>query len=175
MVNDGVVVDANVISNYIQESIQESGDIFQLIEKILVSSYGLAISDKIEREWKNTTGNLYFDTWFAEQLKNGRIHYIEKPELNDAIRKRIHNIYGLPRRGHDIEYIKTANKTIKKYILTNDIDFYDPKKKQSSVVEKEKIKNQRCGDLCRYLRKELDIIVGLPRHCCNDLFGYNFS
>jgi len=56
-----------------------------------------------------------------------------------------------------------------KYILTNDIHFFEPKLKNASQNAKKRAKNQRKGNLCKFLKNDLGIIVGLPNHCKNDL------
>jgi hypothetical protein len=169
---DGVVIDANIMSNFYHELVKEYGPLFVLIQNIL-RYYGIAISTKIESEWKNTTGNQLFNIWFDDQLKLGLLGYVKNPKLDRASIKKIHNDYGLPRNEWDIEYIKTSNMTNIKYILTYDIHFFDPKKKKASKREKERVKNKRQGALCRYLKSELCIRVGLPEHCCEDLHMMN--
>lgn len=169
---DGVVVDANIMSEYYQESIKKQGKLFDLINYLLLHR-GIAISMIIEREWKNTTGNQVFNIWFDDQLKLGLIGYVNNPRLDQSHMKRIHNEFGLPRRGHDIEYIKTANMTSVKYIVTKDIDLFDPKKKRAAKKEKDHIKKSRNGMLCNYLRKKLTIRVGLPEHCYKDLVNHS--
>jgi hypothetical protein len=78
----------------------------------------------------------------------------------------------LPRgNSRDVEYIKCAINTDIKYILTEDIDFFDPKKKSAPVKEKIRIKNFRKGSFCRFLKDEFGITVGLPEHCIEDLKG----
>ena len=50
---DGVVVDANIISSYLQEYGEGTGDIYGLIEKIL-KNCGIAITELLEHEWEST-------------------------------------------------------------------------------------------------------------------------
>jgi predicted nucleic acid-binding protein len=167
---DGVVVDTNIISNYYQEYIEETGDIYGLIEKLL-KNCGIAITELLENEWHNTCGSQLFDVWFTDNVRDGYIQYV-KPYINRQILKKIHNDFGLPKEGRDKELIKAANVTTYKYILTKDIDLFDPKKKQASIKEKERIKKERKGRLRQFLRRKLDITVGLPEHCWFDLEGY---
>jgi rRNA-processing protein FCF1 len=165
---NGIVVDANIIGSYYQQKLIESGNIYNIIEEIL-GKYGLAISDLIEYEWKALTGNLVFNIWFEDQIKSEKIKYVENTQNHPHIQKEIFNRFGLDRRERDIEYIEAANNTVEKYILTEDNHFYDPKKKKASSIEKERIKKQRIGALCRFMNRELNITVGLPMHCCCDL------
>jgi hypothetical protein len=36
--------------------------------EFIIYFWGLAINDVVEREWRNTTGDEFFDIWFDEQL-----------------------------------------------------------------------------------------------------------
>ena len=167
---DGIVVDANIISNYCQEYIEEKGGIYDLIDKIL-KHCGIAITDLVEQEWRSTCGGQFFDEWFTVNLYADYIQYVD-PYIDRQILRKIHRDFGLPRRKYDKELIKAANVTTYKYILTYDIDLFDPKKKRASRKEKERIKKERNGALCQFLRKKLKIVVGLPEHCCWDLEEY---
>ena len=170
---DGIVVDADIISYYFREYIVETGDLYNLIEKIL-KNCGIAITDSVEREWRNTCGSQLFNEWFTDNMSKGlqrdgkHIQYVA-PSIDQQTLKKIHIDFGLPREGHDKDLIKAANVTTYKYILTNDIDLFDPKKKRAERKEKERIKKQRKGTLCTFLRKKLKITVGLPEHCWSDL------
>lgn len=164
---DGIVVDADIISCFCKECINESGDVYDLIENIL-ENCGIAITELLEQVWRNTCGSQLFEIWFYDNVHSLRIQHI-KPQLPRPIVRKIHNDFGLPRRGRDIELIRISNVTKFKYILTYDIDLFDPKKKKASKIEKEHVKNERKGALCQFLRKNLGIIVGLPEHCVCDL------
>jgi hypothetical protein len=167
---NGVVVDANIISYYCRGYIEETGDLCDLIEKIL-KNCGIAISDSVEREWRNTCGSQLFDVWFTDNLRDGHIQYIT-PYIDRQILKKIHNDFGLPKKGGDKDLLKAANVTTYRYILTKDIHLFDPKKKSAPRKEKERITKGRKGRLYQFLRKELKITVGLPEHCWSDLEEY---
>jgi len=173
MPQNGITVDANIINTFISNEIRGiNDDLSDTLNRIMVPC-GIVITGIIESEWKKTAddGN-FFLQWFAQMLLEEKIRYLrtDRRKLTTAEKKKLHNDYGLPRNGsHDIEYIKCAINTRRKYILTEDIDFYDPTKKQASPSEKFKAKNQRRGDLCRFLRSQLGITVGLHEHCCADL------
>jgi len=87
-------------------------------------------------------------------------------KLSSRHKNIIHKKYGMPRNdSRDIHFILCANHTIIKYILTNDIHFFDPKMANATSEVIEEIKNNRGGQLCRYLERELGILIGLPNHC----------
>jgi hypothetical protein len=158
------------MSYYIKEKKKEDGELYNLME-FIINCCGLAINDTVEREWRNTTGDEFFNIWFVEYLLAQRITYVtDSNKLTLHQKKKIHNEFGLPRgRSKDIDYIECTINTEIKYILTDDTDFFDPKKKNASAKEKTRVKNLRQGELCKFLRKEFGIIVGLPDHCCGDL------
>lgn len=163
---DGIVIDANIISEYYKEFIIDEGDLYDLINCIL-DNYGVVFTDLIHHEWISTCNNYVIKEWITDGLKLGKIRYIH-PQLDRAIIKKLHTKFGFPKKSHDIEYIKCANVTLTKYILTNDIDFFDPKLKNDTIKAKKDAKINRMGKLCRFLLKELKIRVGTPHHCVND-------
>lgn len=172
MPEDGIVVDANIINSYIQSVIVDNGDnkVIKLLSKIM-SKYGFLINDVIEHEWKeNLRSFQYFEEWFTQCIIEEKIGYVEYiNKLTTKQKKDIFIVYGLPTRGCDIEYIKCTLNTRMKYLLTEDIHFYDPKKRMANKTEKKKIKGRREGCFCKYLKKEMGLTVGSCDHCESDL------
>lgn len=169
MGQDGVVVDANIIKIFIIEEMKDCGDICELINNLL-GSYGLAVNKMVEHEWQSIIGSQFFNEWFTMNILSERIKYVnDSVKVTFAQKKKINITYGLPKNSRDIKYINCAINTKIRYILTEDIDFFDPKKKQASAEEKRRIKNQRQGKFCKFLNSEFGITAGLPEHCCTDL------
>lgn len=167
-----MVIDANIISKYYKELIVDEGELYNLINCIF-NDFGIAVSDLILHEWNSTCKNDILSSWITDGIKLGKIKYVD-PSLDRNIIKKLHINYGLPKKNNgktsrDIEYIKCANVTSIKYILTYDIDFFDPRLKTAHERTKKNAKENRTGRLCRFLEKELNIIVGLPSHCISDL------
>ena len=161
----GVVIDANIINRF-QEDYVKEGKIFITVDTIL-HNVGLAICDIIEHEWRKHFSHQYMEEWLTDEIKKGRIRYV-KPNMNPDAIKKIRTRFGL-NNSRDLTYIKCANSTSTKYILTEDIDFYDPKKKRTNPTERKKVMNQRKGVLCKYLKHVHKITVGMLQHCCDDL------
>jgi len=166
---DGVVIDTNIMSKFNKEGFFNTpGELCKLIDDIL-NSYHIALSELLYYEWKATCNSQPFKYWLDNNMLSQKIESVN-PSIDENIMKKIHNVFGLPRKGKDKELIKIANVTLIKYILTEDIDLFDPKEKLSSAKRKEEIKSKRIGQLNKYLKKELNITVGLYSHCRNDLF-----
>ena len=92
--------------------------------------------------------------------KIGLIHELvnDIPELDQKIVNVIHRRYGLPRgkQGRDIWYIKCANVTTIRYILSEDMHLYDPKLKEIIKGEHRiKFMQDRKGALLKFLEKKL--------------------
>ncbi len=60
--------------------------------------------------------------------------------------------------------------TERRYIVTEDMDFFDPKHKKSAHETKERIKERNCA-VCAYLRKHMNIVVGKLLHAQAELLA----
>jgi len=165
--SDGVVVDTHLMTEFYQGLRGQNNYIYETINAICRGP-GLAASEKLFAEWRNTCGTYVFLQWIADQLKNGIIRKVENPYLPRAIIKKLINNFGLP-RGMDLEIVKCANSTQIKYIMSDDMHLYDPKSKNASTKEKERARDQRKGKLCCFLRNHLGITLGTCAHCRSDL------
>lgn len=165
---DGATVDTMVISKYFREYLRDRGDVLELVEGIL-RCVGVALTEKLEYEWKSTCRGQAFIEWLTDELKKGRIVLVDRKVLPSNIMKVIYQRFGFPRKGGDKEVLFCANGTQRRYILSEDIHFYDPKAKEASIQHKKRVKDFRQGALCRYLRRELGITVGALCHCKDDL------
>jgi len=170
MGNDGIVIDANILKGFIDLKYSDSAKadpiLLPLIPKIL-SEYRGAVSEMMKYEYKMKILHKMFNRWFEEQYVNGKFRDITiENTLDTSQRNRIFNKYGLDSNEKDIHYISCAYNTDRRYILTEDIHFFDPKMKQADQKAKNRVKDQRMGALCRYLKKEYSITVGTPEHCC---------
>ena len=77
MNNDGVVVDADVISHFIKAEIKNPTMLCHIINSIL-DTIGIAINDRIEGDWRAKTGNQFFNIWFEDNFKVNKIKYINE-------------------------------------------------------------------------------------------------
>lgn len=169
--SQGIVVDANIVAQFIhQHIIQSPGAAKRFIERAAVS-HGLAVDDtlRIEQEWFSTCGSPYLKEWFVSKLYEKAIRRVT-PTIADQHKKKLLNELGLPRKGYDLVCISTANATEIKYIVTEDMHFYDPKLKRADEKAKCRAREHRCGALCRYLRCSMGIRVGMLHHADNDLY-----
>ena len=169
--SDGVAVDAQIMSRFGQDMLASDQSLSGLLVERLVASHGLVIDygGKIEHEWFTQCTHPLFREWYIQNLKLGHIRVV-KGLIADEHKRALQTRLGFPKRGYDIVYVKVANDTQKKYIVTDDLDFFDPKHKKSSHDTRERIKKQRDCGVCAYLDKRMGIKVGTPAHASVDLF-----
>jgi len=164
---DGVVVDASVIARFYPELVEQEGPLYELIICLAIK-FGFATNGPILAEWQSVCNTPLLHDWITDELKNGRIRMVNST-LPESIRRKIRIDYGLPRNSRDIQHIRCANGTTMKYILSEDIDHYDPKLKGGNSRDIRRAREMRRGRLCVYLRKELGIRLGTTSHCHGDL------
>jgi predicted nucleic acid-binding protein len=175
MKTDGVVADTNIVIYFINDYMKGSND--TSLNKIFIqilNKCGFVVNDQIIFEYKNSIKTLGFQEWLGDQLLSKKIDYIkenDRTKLEKKDKKSIHDTFGLPRNSKDIHFIKCANHTQIKIIISKDIDLYDPKKKNAPPSERYEIMINRSGLLCRYLERNLDIKVGFPEYCHERLYS----
>jgi hypothetical protein len=123
---------------------------------------------KIQHEWFTQCPSPRFKEWFLQNMKMGRIRMV-KATISQEHKRHLVIALGFPRRGYDIAYVAVANATTRRYIVTEDIDFFDPTQKCANNETKERIKNERSGPVCTYLRNDMEIRVGTPQQAMTEL------
>ncbi|MGA8849378.1 MAG: hypothetical protein WB564_06110 [Dehalococcoidia bacterium] len=168
--SDGIVVDANVIPDFYRELCVNNGCVYRTVIW-LSEKCGIVASDKVLIEWENVCSAQVFIEWLADQLKAGGVRRIQCKKIDRRIVKRMRVDCGFPCKDRDLEYIQCAHATAsERYIVTEDIDFYDPRAKGGEASIKRWAREERCGQFCRFLLRRLGIKVGTISHCRED-FG----
>jgi hypothetical protein len=169
-VTDGVTVDANIMKNFTSDYLAEQDSPSRLLVEKVLQNQGLVIDvhGKIQQEWFSTCGNMFFKAWFVEQVKLGLIRQV-KPRIELHHKKHLTIKHGMP-KGYDLVYVGVSNVTATRYIVTEDIDFFDPCLKKANQATKGTAKEKRDGAVCKYLRTEMKIRVGVAAHALNELF-----
>jgi len=167
--SSGIVVDANVMSEFTQALIRDEATAARsLIDSIRVT-HGFAIDKKgqIEQQWRNTCGNQYFGEWLVQALKDGAVRMVDTTP-DAARRKKLHTEYGFPRAGYEFTYVAVAVSAPPHYIVTDDIDFWEPKYKTAPAATKTATKQGRKGAVYKYLTKKMGVRVGTIEQAISD-------
>jgi hypothetical protein len=169
---EGVVIDANVMCRFVEQEFNREGELLELIE-FLSDNFKLVLTDHIKQEWTDTCRPSQLNKWLQAKYKHDKITDIDKPtRIHQQHISKLKELGFLPAAQKDLKYINCANQTDQKYILSEDIDFYAPTKKQGK--NREKIISERSGPVCRHLEQKMGILVGDENHC-RDEFNRRFE
>ncbi len=160
-----IVVDANVVKDYFLEVVigsnhkltESSKEIFEQPNlQIFLDEGGI-----IEKEWKSTVEPEWFDSWFSDLLIKGKAITIPVGNYPDLIQKLTQ--LGFPINGKDKWYIRTAAEVSLKnsigIIITEDLDFYNPKMKNTGGDKRIKILKSANPPIKKFLKKKNIIVL----------------
>jgi len=166
----GIFIDAHLLGDISDAIASESGPLYDMICWIL-DNCGIAITPLIQTHWeeKISDNERHFWEWYyLEYHVNRRIHEIPLIRLDAQLMNKVKINCHLPNDIYVKGYIKGANSTkAPRYILAEDMDFYDPRYKQAESRTKNKIIASRSGKLCEFLERTLHIRVGSLDDCNN--------
>lgn len=151
------------------EIVREEGTLYELICWI-TNNCGIATSDLLETHWRNKfKDGDFFWTWYGSQIINKAVHPIKRvTDLDPSIKRKIRVDFKLPDDTFVMGCIKCAHTTqAPKYILADDIYFYEPSAKGTTVSNQQRIMENRTGQLCRYLERAIHIRVGTAGDCAS--------
>jgi hypothetical protein len=150
-----VIIDAHLIHAYYLETVhgRESectGPISPVIERLgAKDNVFLDSGEHIEGEWRALVDPVWFEAWYGDLIANHHAEIIDVGNWSTLL-KRLAIDFGFPSSSKDKWYIRTA-KTLTDArseddvaIVTEDMDFHDPRKKASSAAQRE-------ADLARVL------------------------
>ncbi len=162
-----VVIDANIIASYFQESVRGADPILTERTEVLFERVGLYDrvylddEEQIENEWRRMADPEWFDAWFARLLADDAALLIPV-ESCSGLRKKLES-HGFPRGSRDFWYVRTAKSVAGRYdeaiLLTEDMDFYEPSSKCTSPNQRKKILLCGGGRVAKHLRKSEGILV----------------
>jgi hypothetical protein len=170
--SDGVSVDACVMVLFAKSFRPGNAEPGVAEAKALVtrirSTIGFALDagGKIQHQWLAGCGSKAggpFCEWFLQSVKEGRIRPVV-PSLPEEHRKQLRIALGFPPGQFEETYIGVANVTATRYILTEDMDFFEPKHKNADAHAKCRSRDERQGGVCRYLLQRMKIRVGTIAH-----------
>lgn len=174
--SSGIAVDANVMALFSQSTIRgQTSNVTLLVDKIKAGpKFAIDTGGKIQHQWLETCGprrGQPFYEWFVQGLKDGYIRTVTAA-LGRHHLKYLEGKCGFPNDRFESTYIAVANVTEQRYVVTEDIHFYEPRHKYAGAATKTAAKLKRDGRVCRYLSK-LNISVGTVDRALEELFVSN--
>lgn len=160
-----MIVDANIFKGYFQHQMGTTHSLCGCPNKIIGKASAATpiyydFDGIVENEWMSVVDRDWFASWLAAQLQSGAIAYA-KPIIDSGLEKNLTTL-GFP-RGRDVVYIRLCLGVmqIKKSgceFFTEDLDFYDPKKKRYPAKTRIAILTKSTGPVLKLLKKR-DILV----------------
>jgi hypothetical protein len=161
-----VVIDANVFQAYFQMNLHGTlppvtGDPSNLFERILLGAVRITFddADHIKTEWESVVEREWFSRWFRQLFIDGDVHLVTIVPCTfiSHLQK-----FGFP-RGKDIRYLQVSMASTSAedpvYLVTEDMDFFDPPHKASGLATRDRIKKNGSTSITNFLRKKQDIHV----------------
>jgi hypothetical protein len=164
----GIVVDANIIKNYYDETvIGIAHSLTESAKHILDDEDRVYIiftdeGGHIEYEWRSPVDQNWFKEWYYAKLISGQIIILTVNNCSELC-KSLYGI-GFPKGKRDIWYIRTAVSSLsqqeKGFIVSEDIDFFNPTQKKILKGQKRINCMKSCNSPVRkHLRKNANIEV----------------
>lgn len=164
-----MIIDANVFKGYFQVIIGSTHDLCgcpkKLIDKATASNpIYHDIDGIIASEWQAVVDREWFEPWLADQLEAGTIAYIIKKIDLGLERKLASN--GFPKT-RDVIYVRVGLSAVNLTglacsLFTEDIDFYDPKKKGIASKTRKKMLAASSGPVAKLLKNSLIEVKCVP-------------
>lgn len=164
-----IVVDAQLVAGYFRETERGEAPFYTASTSDLfvrLGNHDLAYVDDggmIEAEYRNLVEREWFDAWYSDRLIDGDIVSLAAPmcrELIAALHTRCH----FPKAGKDRYYVAVAKAIVDRgagqaVIVSEDLDFYDPKAKASGAKTRAKILQDQSGPVARHLARSESIVM----------------
>ncbi len=158
-------LDANCFKGYV-DCLLDVGDKKYAEAVDCVFSVGKFASDSGElfiQEWKQTTGgsyNPFVNDLIAAWLAEGKIELLEF-KTNQWTKKKLSEL-GVPKI--DARIIDFCSGADVSFIISEDIDLFEPKAKKSDSKRMQSIKCNGTGDVAKFAKKNLKIIISCSCH-----------
>ena len=163
----GAVIDAHIVKGVYEEHIGAAGSLTGSASEVLaeITAHGLAVwlddGEQMENEWRHVVPDEWFDGWFADLASEANVSAIRRRNCEVLIRK-LGSDFGFP-RSRDRILLSVAVAGVAHegaaMLLTEDVDFYDPKMKGQPKVRSALLTGKRAGPVRSFLRKTEKVSV----------------
>lgn len=165
-----MIIDANVFKGYFQSIIGSAHSLSGCPVSLFNRSSALCpiyhdSGKLIENEWQAVVDREWFDQWLASQLMSGIICYVD-PIRDGGLEKNL-TALGFP-TGRDIVYVRLGLSVVMTKgaactLFTEDVDFFDPKKKGCPAKTRAKLLDSSSGPICKILGKRKIEVSSVPK------------
>lgn len=121
-----------------------------ILSKVENHDYIIAYTRFISQEYNNTFGGQDFRQIWPVWENNGHIKMVPETDSLQIFKK----LKPLNFRSKDYKFVIAAAQTQKRFIISEDSDFWEPKSKRNAHGHQEDIKNKNQGTVYKLLKKE---------------------
>jgi hypothetical protein len=156
-----VVVDANVVKGLMQAQQSSSHDCSGDPEEafVLLTDGGAEVwldrGGQMLSEWQACTQREWFGLWYSEFVQSTNVrHATVQP--HDRLLRELRTTFGFP-KSRDVWVLRTALTAAADgdtELLTDDMDYFDPKKKSQPKERQRHLKGAQVGAVRRRLKSE---------------------
>ena len=163
-----VAVDTNcMVEMQIERVSEAAGPATEALNLILAATY-LALDSGMhcQQEWFECMPGPYGEevkSWLDQLIVHQKIRYLDIDACPHLMKTCGHA--GLPNK--DKKWIKLCAHDCVKFLVTEDIDFFDPSLKSAKSTEKTKLKQKLGGKMRQLIRKETGVEVICIHHVPN--------
>lgn len=160
-----VAIDSQMMVQFQRERILEQPSIgMECLQRILRTTY-LALDDGdhcVSEYYQTLSGMLGEEmrTWITQAINDNKLRILPFGDFRQSLRRIAQA--GLPNRDH--RWIKLCSHPCVTHLLTEDIDFYDPRAKQGNQAAKRRAKIERRGSMLALIEQCLSVTVFCPDH-----------
>jgi hypothetical protein len=157
----GTVVDANSIALFQYERIANAPGVATAAINHIFSVGHVAMDDQnfIREQWHQTAAGsaagMNLLDWIADRMQENKIRIVSYRK-NTQLNKKLSS-FQLDLSDRIYVFVAVADGS--EMIVTEDIDFHDPKMKKVSAERKAEIKKSKCGPVCKFLLEEYKISI----------------
>jgi hypothetical protein len=164
-----LVIDAQLVAGYFREVEKNeepfySGPVKDLMRRLGVSDLAYVDDDGlIEQEYRDLVETEWFEAWFGERLEVGDI-LILSGDASLALMRVLYTKFGFPKNSKDRHYVALARAIVQggveeAAIVTEDLDFYDPKAKAGTARNRRRLIASQSGPVAKHLAKAESIRI----------------
>lgn len=161
------VIDTNCLVGFFRSLLSDNADDYRKAVDKAMQRGIIAIDDKghaiheYDEACRPKAASIGLKDWVYERIREKKVLEFA---MDRSEEKNLKNNFGLPKK--DCKWVSIALGASGNVIVTEDIDLFDPKKKNLSGEHREKVMEWNIGALSKHLKKKKGIFVVRCNQTC---------
>ncbi len=163
----GCVLDANIVKGVFEEDVHGTHDLtdspVSVLRRIIASGERICIDDGdvMQAEWANCVEREWFENWFVTLASESNLATITPIDCRHIL-KRLRIDYGFPQtRDRTVLMVALTDAATegRSRLVTEDLDFFDPKAKAQARIRQRVLSGQTAAPLAAFLKSKHKVQV----------------